>query len=457
MPTIQEKISAIVRQQLPEFVRSDYQTFISFLETYYKFLEQDQNAQEIIQNARKYSDIDTTASSFVNYFLKNYGSTIPVNALSNKQLLIKRLNDLYTSKGSELSYKLLFRILFDTEVLLKQPYEYVLRPSDGLWEQRVSIRVRVLVGQDENISNRVLLLTKNGITYPATIVRVKTLSSNFYEIFFKDTSSIPYSINDTVYILEEGNLIFSGYIEPTPTSYRILKGGTGFKAGQIFTVNLAGAVNTVLQIMSVSASGSITSLKFINYGYNFTNQSITVDLYNNLVVASRTLNVVSKTGGFLDEFEMIKTYLGTEPDRYFLTDYVELGYTGELLVKLLVNNSSAGSSSTSSASTDPDVATIVLDMGSISRYPGQYISNKGFLSEPDVRLQDDKLYQPFAYQLETEVDISRFFNIVKQLIHPAGTGLFNSRVLTVSANIKANVSVTTPSNIITQLNEVTFV
>jgi hypothetical protein len=74
---IKEKVSELVNSQLPEFIRSDYTTFVAFLEYYYKFLEQDQGAFELVQNARQYSDIDQTTESFVNYFLTNYAKDLP--------------------------------------------------------------------------------------------------------------------------------------------------------------------------------------------------------------------------------------------------------------------------------------------------------------------------------------------------------------------------------------------
>ena len=60
MPTtrITQKISDVVRRQFPEHIQSDYNKFIQFVEAYYRFLEQDQGAQEVIQNARSYNDID---------------------------------------------------------------------------------------------------------------------------------------------------------------------------------------------------------------------------------------------------------------------------------------------------------------------------------------------------------------------------------------------------------------
>jgi hypothetical protein len=88
---IKEKISTLVGSQLPEFIQNDYTTFVAFLEAYYKFLEQDQGAFELIQNARKYSDIDQTTEAFVKYFVKNYADLIPDSVLANKKLLVKRV------------------------------------------------------------------------------------------------------------------------------------------------------------------------------------------------------------------------------------------------------------------------------------------------------------------------------------------------------------------------------
>ena len=93
MPTtrIKDKISELVNSQLPEFIRTDYSTFVAFLEYYYKFLEQDQGALELVQNARQYSDIDQTADSFVNYFITNYAKDLPYSLQINKPLLIKKI------------------------------------------------------------------------------------------------------------------------------------------------------------------------------------------------------------------------------------------------------------------------------------------------------------------------------------------------------------------------------
>ena len=265
MSRIKEKVSQLVAGQLPEFIRENYSTFTTFVEAYYKFLEQDNGALELVQNARSYNDIDATTSDFVQYFLSTYIKDIPVNALANKRMLVKKISDLYTAKGSDLSFKLLFRIMYDSDVTVSHPYDYVLRPSDGTWEQRVSLRVTLSSGSTSDILDRYVTYKKNGITYNEPIVRVKTLSNGIYEVFLKSTSTAPYTIGDYITVSDGTSNIFVGLIKPTTTGYSITYGGTGFKVGQIFQINAGGGINSLVRILRVNTSGGITLLKFLNY------------------------------------------------------------------------------------------------------------------------------------------------------------------------------------------------
>lgn len=451
MDRIQERISSLVNNQLPEFIRYDYPLFVTFLEAYYKFLEQDQAAFELIQNSSSYRDIDTTVDSFVEYFVKNYADGIARSSLADKRFIVKKLSDLYSAKGSSLSFKTLFRILFNTSAAVKYPYENVLRASDGLWEQNSTVKIRRLTGSVDNIVEKSLILEKNGITYDAGIFRVKNLITDLHEVFFKVVNPIPFEVGDTVYVKSNGTIIFTGVIEPTPVSYVILSGGTGFKVGQIFTINTAGTVDTFVQITKVSAAGAIQALKFINYGYNFPSSSLTLEITNSLDVVIRPFVISSKTQGVADSFEMIQVYGGSDPNRYFFSDYVALDYTGAVIVQNssnpIYNN---GTTEVNFISGDPTSATVLFRAGAVGRYPGQFNANRGFLSEPEIRLQDGDRYQPYAYEIESDVDIASFYNTVKQLLHPAGTNMFANRSITNSANIRSSVNVIARSNVFSE-------
>jgi len=449
---INERISELVNSQLPEFIRSDNTTFVAFLEYYYKFLEQDQGALELVQNARQYSDIDKTTSSFVNYFLTNYANDLPVNLQVNKSLLIKKIEGLYKAKGSTLSIETLFKVLYDTVATTSHPYDFVLRPSDGKWSFRTSIRVLLTSGSTVSLQDRFLNLIKNNIAYTVEIVRVKTLATNLYEIFYKSLVDVPFEIDDDVFVNTSAGTIFTGIVKPTTTSYQISFGGTGFRVGEVFNLTVGGQ-DTLVRITKVGANGSIQTVKFINFGYNY-NSNFTITLSNALGVATSTKYFATTAGGFQESFTLVSTHTNINPNRYFDSDYVSpFNYTGNTFVSSSTT-SQVITSATTGGTSNPSDAIITFNVGAIARYPGEYIATQGFLSEPDVRLQDQYLYQPFAYQVESELDISVFYDIVKKLVHQAGTNLFVNRALTTIANVSANVEVVSAKNVFTQLNSV---
>lgn len=454
MPTtrIKEKISKLVSGHVPEFVKSDYTTFVSFIEAYYRFLEQDQGALEVVQNAKEYGDIDRTLDSFVNYFIANYAQDISYNVLLNKRLLVKRIKDLYEAKGSELSFKLLFKLLYDTVVDTSHPYDNVLIASDGMWDQKVSLRIEITSGSITNTVDRFLTITKNNIVYNDAIVRVKLLEADLYEVFLKSSSATLYEIGDSVSVISNNNAIFTGVVRPTTVSTRITAPGTGFKAGQIFNVPLAGGTDTLIRIVAVNSTGGILSLRILNFGYNYPVDNITINLYSDLTVATRAEVFNTTTGGFKESIQLVSPHTAITASRYFFSDYIDnYEYTGNSLIAF--SSEQLATPITTLGDSSGSTAVITMVMGALARYPGQFTTSQGFISEPEIRVQDDKLYQPFAYQLASDLDISVFYDTVKKLIHPAGTNLFNNRILSITANLQSNVSVITTSNIFIELRD----
>ena len=138
---IRTKISNVVATQLPEFVRAEYPTFVAFVEAYYEFLE---NSQVDISKIR---DIDSTLDEFIKHFKSELAHNYPNSAsFDTERYLLKHIKDQYLAKGSEASYKLLFRLLYGKDVYMDYPGKQMLRVSDGRWQQDISLFVRVDVG-----------------------------------------------------------------------------------------------------------------------------------------------------------------------------------------------------------------------------------------------------------------------------------------------------------------------
>lgn len=147
------KVSLLINKQVPEFVREEYPVFISFLEAYYEFLENKQGTQknDLITKSKelKYiSDVDTSIDEFEEQFLNSYATFLPKETTIDKALLIKNVLPLYLSKGSEKSFKLLFRMLFGNELEINYPKNNVLRASDGKWEIENAVKVSTDIHSD---------------------------------------------------------------------------------------------------------------------------------------------------------------------------------------------------------------------------------------------------------------------------------------------------------------------
>jgi hypothetical protein len=148
------KTSIFVRKQLPDSIRSDYPKFVSFLEAYYEFLENEKFTNGVSQkndlisklkDLRTLPDVDQSLDLFEDQFFSTYASYIPKDVEISKDFLIKRLYPLYNSKGSEKSFKFLFNLLFGEDVKVTSPKTNILKASSGNWSIETILRADKIV------------------------------------------------------------------------------------------------------------------------------------------------------------------------------------------------------------------------------------------------------------------------------------------------------------------------
>ncbi|MBM5783157.1 MAG: hypothetical protein FJ368_07060, partial [Pelagibacterales bacterium] len=141
-----QKTSLLVNRQLPEFIREEYPLFQAFLEAYFEFLENKQGTQknDLINRAkelRNIADVDQSLVDFEEQFLETYAQFFPRDTAVTKEFLIKNVMPFYLSKGSEKSFKFLFRVLFNQEIEFKRLSDNIIRTSDGDWIQENKLRI----------------------------------------------------------------------------------------------------------------------------------------------------------------------------------------------------------------------------------------------------------------------------------------------------------------------------
>jgi hypothetical protein len=138
-----KKLSLLVASQLPQFIRDEeeYAKFVSFVEAYYEWMEQEGNVADYTKNLLSYRDIDTTLDRFLNYFINDFLPYFPQDALINKKNAIKIAKTIYDTKGTPASYKFLFRILYNSDFDVFNTGEAILKASSGTWYRSKSLKL----------------------------------------------------------------------------------------------------------------------------------------------------------------------------------------------------------------------------------------------------------------------------------------------------------------------------
>ena len=421
------QLSSVVSRQIPEFIREDYPTFVAFVEAYYQYLQQ-QGVD--LSTAR---DIDQTLDKFIVEFKKELAHNLP-NTEGDERFILSHIKDQYLSKGSEASYKLLFRLLFGKKVELTYPGNEMFRASDGRWNQEISVFAKVDFGDPEDIVGklvdiqtssrliRVLVDRKEDLI--GEVDRIVALGGNIYEFFLdkrffgilKPTDRIKYKD------------IFQATILPATQTPKIVQPGKNFRVGQVFEVRSGTGTGALLKVTAVDANNGIKYAQFIKFGIGYT-AGFAVNLLASNTVNSNELAIssasVTRSG---NDLTIGDRTLGFDEQGYVNQgDYVSASYVDGTYAGSILREFSL---SYRNAQTDFDEPSIIeVDLGALVKYPGYFTSNAGFLDD-SIFIQDSKYYQAFSYVVKIDERLASYKSAVKTMLHPSGMVMFGEYNIT---------------------------
>lgn len=295
---IYRKISSQIESQFPDFIRTEGPKFVEFMKLYYEFMEQEGNVLDASRGLPDYNDIDRTLDAFIERFQREYMANIPRDIQANKRLLVKYIREFYNTRGSQESYRFLFRILFNEEIDFYYPGEDILRASDGRWVQETVIRGRPvagnyllldgreITGQSSGAKARVqelLTITASGL--PLIQLRIENVIGTFQEDeivsdglgnsirVFNAAGSIEsvvivrggalHETGDAITLAGENGGTATGTITSTTdtsaVTFRIQNGGSGYRIANT-VLTLSGGDPTVpaqLSIVNLSNTESV--------------------------------------------------------------------------------------------------------------------------------------------------------------------------------------------------------
>lgn len=189
------KIYGVVASQLPNHIEESYPLFVEFIIKYYKFMEEYQfnngkaGPLAAISDFSNSSDVDTATDYFLEKYQQEMGGVISTAYAAKKSLFLKHLVDVYKTKGTEESIKILFRIIFDSECSTYAPSKYILIPSDGVYVVPFYMIVYAVTGNPFDLKGMSIRGTiSNSSAFVESVIKYYTNGVEKYHIFLNRAS-----------------------------------------------------------------------------------------------------------------------------------------------------------------------------------------------------------------------------------------------------------------------------
>jgi len=547
------KISSLVESQFPEFIREEGPRFVAFLEAYFEYLEKADNAGSEIRKLKDNQDIDRTVDEFIEYFRREFMVNIPTTVLADKRLLVKHIRDFYRTRGSQKSFKFLFRILFNEEVEFYYPGQDILRTSDGRWIKETIIRVGApFIGDPNDFDGRVVTGSTSGAKGRVQLVQVTTFNglTNYNLVVenaagtFQDFEIITDGFGTEAHVLSEQGGIVQYYISDggafnekddelrligdlsgdtararvlsiqdstDKLTFKIINSGSGYRVGTPSKVTITGgtteetaafvvssisntqyvtintdiigyvknvrlntgstfqslgtnthSLNLKLRTSNVSSTltnaltfanaqvGSINAISITNpgagYSAPYNNVTITVedsDVYVQRILDGRNpgppsqynykgrnaLIIANSAPGAIASIELLQ-----RGSNFIRGEKVNI-LNDEITINSVTNQNSNNQIRYVKNSRYASGNLVPTGVTGITTLPGRYVGSRGFLSWNN-KLQDNNYYQEYSYVIKSKQLLSDYRDIIKKVLHVAGTKMFGIYEVTSAISVQ---------------------
>lgn len=308
MKNIEDFISPFVENQFPSFYKEEGENFLAFVKAYYEWLETTGQVTQQSRDLLEYRDIDLTIDDFLVYFKKKYLQSLPFTTTANKKFLIKHVQDLYRTKGTERGVELLLRLLYNINSVVYYPGEDVFKLSDGEWDESEYIEVSPALRNNALVGKVVLGTTSSATAFVERIVR-KRVFGKFIDVLFISARTGDFLYQER--IVEKANPIIEGSpkVIGSLSSLTVVNGGQDYTIGDVLDITTGNGQLGKAIVTEVSQKTGRVRFAILDGGYGYSTSAQVIVSQRNLTVSDIT-NANSEITGF-QLFETIQQPLAT--------------------------------------------------------------------------------------------------------------------------------------------------
>jgi len=253
MRVIEKNISQFIESQFPALYRDEGPILVAFVQSYFEWLETASNINYKARRVLEYRDIDSTLDEYLVYFKNKYAKNIPLDAEASKRILIKNIQDLYKSKGSERSYEILFRTLYNKDVKIYYPGDDILRVSDGEWYEGRYLEITSFISNIQDYVGKKIIGVNSGATAIVENFYQKVVNKKVIDILEISNLNGIFDFGEKIKTFDTSNVIAQAVpiTVGSLTAIGVTDGGANFTVGDLLDVSGKGG-NAKAKVTSVT-------------------------------------------------------------------------------------------------------------------------------------------------------------------------------------------------------------
>lgn len=444
----------VLANKLPEFVRDNYPNFVQYIRDYLAWMEEDDNFLGIINAWKTNMEPSLEVEPYIDAMLTDLGFVSGQNLAVDKSLLIHLLKDFYLSRGTEASFRFLFRMLFNADVEIRYPREQMLVPSNAEYGERHFIFTSANNVNMLNFQDLVLYVRENGGTLTGLTSKVKASIENIQIVHGSGTPyfrieilrpTFEFMVDEAVTIVS-GEYAITEFVKPV-LSIELNAPGSAYKANEI--IQVTGAKLNGNAFIESTRKGGISDIQIVATGANYS--------VGDLIMArsdddgfgfSAEVTQVNDQGG-ITGYKVIN-------EGYNYATLPNLYAPGTVVATLKATSDDVGAIQTIKMENpfvdfDETTITISSEEGSgatmtakaVSRWETRdWVDRKGFLAESSTLIDSDRVQQ-FSYTIVSPISSSLYDSFVKDYLHPVG--YIRSSSYEIVSNLGLNITSGTPA------------
>lgn len=302
-----KKLSINSDQFIPEGVKDNSAKLEEILKAYYEWAELDGNFHKESKVLAESFTYTNASDNYIQMFKDTLLRLFPDKHKSILKHLLKFSKSFYESRGTPESYEFFFRAIWDVDVKINNPSDYILKSSDGTWVTRKLMRVDTV-----NFDTTYCIIRGKSSNSSAVIID-RIDADEFTELVIENVIG-NFNIDELVefYSNSENKIVGMSRTLPSIISYKIINPGLGYSNNKlIFVKNVNAGRDFNIEINTTDYNtGAIISLSIKNRGTGYLYEMPDLELDN--LYLFRT-NAIYKEPAVI---ELVEGVIYNEPGYY---------------------------------------------------------------------------------------------------------------------------------------------